>query len=157
MQGAPSKSSPSYRFVHFLYKLMTTWHCTSYVNHLNLHSRTSHPSTWWTDYKGAVVSPTFCTNSCVIPSPWMWVAHIPIRIQQSWFDVTWGWCRSGRLRRHTSAAERHYPMSKVRGSSQQEQPHIQGAVAVQVQEGLEELLHVQGQEGLRWGDTPHPR
>ena len=40
-------------------------------------------------------------------------------------------------------------MSKVRGSSQQEQPHIQGAVAVQVQEGLEELLHVQGQEGLR--------
>ena len=24
-------------------------------------------------------------------------------------------------------------------------------------EGREELLHVQGQEGRRWGDTPHPR
>ena len=27
------------------------------------------------------------------------------------------------------------------------QPHFQGAVAAQVQEGQEELLHVQGQEG----------
>ena len=35
-----------------------------------------------------------------------------------------------------------------------EQPHIQGAVAAQVQEGLEELLHVQGQEELWWGDIP---
>ena len=33
--------------------------------------------------------------------------------------------------------------------SQEEQPHIQRAVAGQVQEGLEELLHVQGQEGRR--------
>ena len=28
-------------------------------------------------------------------------------------------------------------------------PHVQGAVAVWAQEGLEELLHVQGQEGQR--------
>ena len=28
-----------------------------------------------------------------------------------------------------------------------DQPHVQGAVAVQVQEGLEELSHVEGQEG----------
>ena len=28
-----------------------------------------------------------------------------------------------------------------------EQPHVQGAVAVRAQEGLEELFHVQGQEG----------
>ena len=28
-----------------------------------------------------------------------------------------------------------------------EQPHVQGAVAARVQEGLEELLHIQGQEG----------
>ena len=27
------------------------------------------------------------------------------------------------------------------------QPHVQGVVAAQAQEGLEELLHVQGQEG----------
>ena len=39
-------------------------------------------------------------------------------------------------------------MSEARGGGQEEQPHIQGAVAAQVQEGLEELLHVQGQEEL---------
>ena len=32
-------------------------------------------------------------------------------------------------------------------SSPEELPHIQGAVAAQVQEGLEELSHVEGQEG----------
>ena len=37
-------------------------------------------------------------------------------------------------------AMKRYPMSK-------EQPHIQGAVAAWVQEGQEELLHIQGQEG----------
>ena len=30
---------------------------------------------------------------------------------------------------------------------EEEQPHVQGAVAVGVQEGQEELLHIQGQEG----------
>ena len=39
----------------------------------------------------------------------------------------------------------------------EEQPHVQGVVAVWTQKGLEELLHVQGQEGWQWGDTPHPR
>ena len=61
-----------------------------------------------------------------------------------------------------AAAERRYPASegrgggreelhtpKVRGSSREEQPHIQGAVAARVPEGLEELLHVQCQEGWR--------
>ena len=38
-------------------------------------------------------------------------------------------------------------MSEVRGSSQEEQPHLQGAVAVRAQEGLEELFHIQGQKG----------
>ena len=49
--------------------------------------------------------------------------------------------------RNRCAAERSYLTSEVRGSSQEEQPQVQGAVAVLVQEGLEELLHVQGQEG----------
>ena len=40
-----------------------------------------------------------------------------------------------------------YPISEVRGGSQEDQLHIQGAVAAQVQEGREELLHVQDQEG----------
>ena len=41
------------------------------------------------------------------------------------------------------------PKSEARGSGWEEQPDIQGAVAVRVQEGLEELSHVEGQEG-RW-------
>ena len=38
-------------------------------------------------------------------------------------------------------------MPKARGSSQDEQPHLQGAVAAWAQEGLEELFHIQGQKG----------
>ena len=37
--------------------------------------------------------------------------------------------------------------SEVRGGGREEQPYIQGAVAVRAQEGLEELSHVEGQEG----------
>ena len=33
----------------------------------------------------------------------------------------------------------------------------QGAMAAPAQEGLEELSHIEGQEGRRWGDTPHPK
>ena len=44
-------------------------------------------------------------------------------------------------------------MPDARGGVWEDQPHIQGAVAVQVQEGLEELFHVQGQEG-RWWEIP---
>ena len=46
-----------------------------------------------------------------------------------------------------AAAERNYHMPEVRGGSREEQPHIQGEAAAQVQEGPEELLHIQGQEG----------
>ena len=38
-------------------------------------------------------------------------------------------------------------MPEVRGGGREEQPHVQGVVAARVQEGLEELFHVQGQEG----------
>ena len=80
--------------------------------------------------------------------------------------------KHGRLRPGTlSAAERRYPTSEVRGSGREcqaataqewlrgatqvqgrgggreEQPHIQGAVAAQVQEDMEELSHIEGQEG----------
>ena len=41
------------------------------------------------------------------------------------------------------------PMPEARGGGQEEQPHIQGAVAAQVQKGLEELSNVEGQE-RRW-------
>ena len=70
------------------------------------------------------------------------------------------WCpRAG------GAADRSYPASEVRGGSwkelphaptpeargggREDQPHVQEAVAAWVQEGLEELSHVEGQEG-RW-------
>ena len=51
------------------------------------------------------------------------------------------------LPRSGAAAKKIYPMSKVKGSGREEQPHIQGWAAVWVQEGQEELLHIQGQEG----------
>ena len=54
-------------------------------------------------------------------------------------------------------AERSYTTSEVRGKSREDQPHVQGEVAVQAQEGLEELSHEEGQEGRQWGDTPRPR
>ena len=38
-------------------------------------------------------------------------------------------------------------MPEARGGGQEDQPHFQGAVAARVQEGLEELSHVEGQEG----------
>ena len=43
----------------------------------------------------------------------------------------------------------HAPTPETRGGGQEELPHIQGAVAAWVQEGLEELSHVEGQEGWR--------
>ena len=46
-------------------------------------------------------------------------------------------------------AERSHPVSEARGSGREEQLNVQGAVAVQAQEGLEELYHVEGQEGWR--------
>ena len=64
-----------------------------------------------------------------------------------------------------AAAKRSYPTSEVRGSGQEElpyaptpearggsledQPHVQGAVAVWAQKGLEEIFHDQGQKGRR--------
>ena len=40
-------------------------------------------------------------------------------------------------------------MPKARGGGQEEQPHVQGAVATQAQEGLEDLSHLEGQKGRR--------
>ena len=38
-------------------------------------------------------------------------------------------------------------MPEARGGGQEDQPHVQGAVAAWAQEGLEELSHIEGQEG----------
>ena len=43
----------------------------------------------------------------------------------------------------------HGPTPEARGGGQEDQPHLQGAVAARAQEGLEELSHVEGQEGRR--------
>ena len=42
----------------------------------------------------------------------------------------------------------HAPKPEARGGGWEDQPHVQGAVASQAQEGLEELFQVQDQEGL---------
>ena len=49
--------------------------------------------------------------------------------------------------RSEAAARRSYPTAEVRGGGREKQPHIQGVVAARMQEGREELLHVQSQEG----------
>ena len=51
----------------------------------------------------------------------------------------------GQGRRAGGATPR--PKPEARGGGREDQPHIQGAVAAQAQEGLEELSHVEGQEG----------
>ena len=51
--------------------------------------------------------------------------------------------------RPRAAAERRNPMPEARGSGWEDQPQVQGAVAAQVQEGIEKLSHVEGQEGWR--------
>ena len=55
---------------------------------------------------------------------------------------------SARLQQRRNGQEELLP-PEARGGGREEQPHIQEAVAAWVQEGLEELFHVQGQEG-RW-------
>ena len=51
----------------------------------------------------------------------------------------------------------HAPNPEARGGGGEDQPHVQGAVAAWAQEGLEELSHIEGQEGWWWGDTPRSR
>ena len=41
----------------------------------------------------------------------------------------------------------HAPKPEARGGSREGQPQAQGAMAARVQEGVEELSHVEGQEG----------
>ena len=55
---------------------------------------------------------------------------------------------SARLQRRRNGRE-ELPKSEVRGGGREDQPHVQGAVAAQAQEGLEVLYHVEGQEGRR--------
>ena len=43
----------------------------------------------------------------------------------------------------------HTPTSEARGGGWEEQPQVQGAVTAWTEEGLEELSHVEGQEGRR--------
>ena len=60
-----------------------------------------------------------------------------------------GWRLRGVTPRPRSgvAAGRSYPASEARGGGWEEQPYVQGAMAARVQEGLEELSHIEGQEG----------
>ena len=51
--------------------------------------------------------------------------------------------------RAAAAAGRSNRRTEARGGGWEDQPHVQGAVAARAQEGLEELSHVEGQEGRR--------
>ena len=51
------------------------------------------------------------------------------------------------------AAGRSYPLPQARGDGWEEQPHVQGAVAMQAQDGLEEPSQIESQEG-RWEEIP---
>ena len=55
--------------------------------------------------------------------------------------------RSGVVPEAGAAAGRINPTPEARGGGWEEQPHVQGAVAKWAQEGLEELSHIEGQEG----------
>ena len=60
------------------------------------------------------------------------------------------WPRGATLHLRPGAAVlRSNPTPEARGSGQEEQPHVQGAVAARAQEGLDEPSHIEGQEG-RW-------
>ena len=51
--------------------------------------------------------------------------------------------------RSGTAAGRTQPESEARGGGREEQPYIQGVMAVRAQEGLEEPSYVEGQEVWR--------
>ena len=51
--------------------------------------------------------------------------------------------------RPRAVAGRRNRTIEARGGGREDQPHIQGAMAVRAQERLEELSHVEGQEGWR--------
>ena len=48
-----------------------------------------------------------------------------------------------------AVAGRSYHMPEAKGVDQEDQPHVQGAVAARAQEGLDKLSHIEGQEGQR--------
>ena len=63
-------------------------------------------------------------------------------------------------RRHPEPEDRgggweEQPLTRCQGQMQGGAPHVQGQVAAQAQEGLEELSHIAGQEGRWREDTPH--
>ena len=49
--------------------------------------------------------------------------------------------------RPRAAVGRSNRTTEARGGGREDQPHVQGAVAARALEGLEELSHIEGQEG----------
>ena len=58
-------------------------------------------------------------------------------------------CPASKVRGGGQEELSHASKLDARGGDWEEQPHVQGALAAWAQEGLEELSHVEGQEG-RW-------
>ena len=73
-----------------------------------------------------------------------WASRWPLVLVEHWeAGLVYVICDSA------GADERSYPMPEARGSGREKLPHIQGVVAARMQEGREELLHVQSKEGWR--------
>ena len=53
------------------------------------------------------------------------------------------------MERFRGGGQEEQPTPEARGSGREDQPHVQGAMTAQAQEGLEELSHIEGHEG-RW-------
>ena len=66
-----------------------------------------------------------------------------IPFKTDWLDLLGG------CDRRTECGREELTQPEDRGGAWEDQPHIQGAVAAQAQEGLEKLSHVEGQEGRR--------
>ena len=84
------------------------------------------------------------------PSPWSWVATK----RSHPTSEAWGGGReehpmpeAGAVGGRVAGKSNH--TLEPRGRGQEEQPHVQEAVAARAQEGLKELSHTEGQEGWR--------
>ena len=92
----------------------------------------------------------FILSGVISPLISISILELPLAQGQGW-QLTVPGCESA------GAAQRSFPTSEVRGgsyhtpevrgSSREEQPHLQGVAAALVQEGGEKVLHIQGQEG----------
>ena len=107
-------------------------------------------------YKQIQSNSDFCEKIVPKVSAWDLISIlVNLLSAHSWQGLS---CKLADLsQRPGAAAGRSNPTPKAKGGGWEDQPHVQRAVAAREQEGLEELSHLEGQEGRWWGDTPRPK